>query len=71
MPVTPTGVGAMRTPTELRLQAKECLDLANKTDEYYAKVALKELAHKLSHDARQAERRQRDISNITRFQRSA
>ena len=59
----------MRTPTEQRVQANECLELASKTDEYYAKVALRELAHKLSHDARQAERRQRDIGNISRLQK--
>jgi hypothetical protein len=58
----------MPTSMELRVQAQECLELANRTNEYYAKVSLKELAHKLNHDARQAERRQRDMASISKYQ---
>jgi hypothetical protein len=62
------GKNAMPTPTELRVQAKECLELANKTNEHYAKVALKELSHKLHRDARQAERRERDMASFSKLQ---
>jgi hypothetical protein len=58
----------MLAPTELRVQAKECPELANRTNEYYAKVALKELARKLHRDARQAERRQRDLASFSKRQ---
>jgi ribosomal protein L44E len=53
----------MPTPKELRVQAKECRELANRTDEAYAKQALKELAHDLNRQARQAERRERDFAS--------
>ena len=52
----------MPTPNELRVQAKECLELASRTSEHHAKVALTELAHKFHRDARQAERRERDLA---------
>jgi hypothetical protein len=52
----------MPTARELRAQAKECLELAERTNEYYVKVTLKELAQKLGRDAHQAERRKRDLA---------
>ena len=52
----------MPTSNELRVQAKDCLELARNATDYYAKVALKELAQKLQHDAHQAERRKRDLA---------
>jgi hypothetical protein len=50
----------MPTPMELRSQAKACLELANRTEEQYAKSALKELARDLNRRAHQIERRERD-----------
>jgi hypothetical protein len=52
----------MQTSNELRFQAKDCLELANRMDEIYAKEALTELAHKFNREARQAERRRRDMA---------
>ena len=40
----------MPTPKELRLQAEECLELADKANEFYVRTALKELAQKLHRD---------------------
>jgi hypothetical protein len=48
----------MHTHMELWFQAKQCLELARGTNEYYAKVALRELARKFKRHARRAERRQ-------------
>jgi RNA processing factor Prp31 len=48
------------TTAELRSQAKECLELASRTNEYYAQSALRELARELNRKARQTERRERD-----------
>jgi hypothetical protein len=48
-------VDAMPTALELRLQAKECLELAEASKEFYVKAALTDLARKLCRDARQAE----------------
>jgi hypothetical protein len=42
---------------ELLDEARSCLELAKITKEYYAKKALMELAHDLSREAHQAERR--------------
>jgi hypothetical protein len=56
------GRQAMQTATELRLQATQYLELANTTNEFYARTVLAELAHKLRRDARQAERRERDLA---------
>jgi hypothetical protein len=50
----------MPTVQELKAQAKQCLQLANRTSEFYAKNALEELAQGLNRRARQAERRERD-----------
>jgi hypothetical protein len=50
----------MPTPMELRSQAQDCLELANRTEEHYAKSALQELARDLNRRARQTERRERD-----------
>jgi F0F1-type ATP synthase membrane subunit b/b' len=50
----------MPTPKELRAQATECLELANRTTEFFAKEALRELAQELNRKARQAERHERD-----------
>ena len=52
----------MPTPKELRVQAKDCLELARNATDYYAQVVLKELAQKLKHDSHQAERRKRDLA---------
>jgi hypothetical protein len=52
----------MPTSNVLRVQAKDCLELARNATDYYAKVALKELAQKLQYDAHQAERRKRDLA---------
>lgn len=62
------GATPMPTPNELRLQAKECLELANRTNEYYVRVTLKELAQKLHRDARQAERRKRDLATSSNLE---
>ena len=58
----------MRTAEELRTQANDCLDLASRTAEYYARVTLKELAQRLNRDARQAERRERDMADMPKMQ---
>ena len=52
----------MRTAKELRVQANECLELANRTSDLFAKEALKELAQSLNRQARQAERREHDLA---------
>ena len=54
----------MPTVQQLRTQAKQCLELANRTNELYAKNALKELAQNLNRQARQAERRERDRRRV-------
>jgi hypothetical protein len=46
----------MPTAKELRLQAKECLELARASNEYFVRTALTELARELHRQARQAER---------------
>jgi hypothetical protein len=51
----------MPTAGEYRAQAKECMELANATNEFYVRTALNELARKFSRRARQAERRERDM----------
>jgi len=56
----------MPTSTELRIQAS--LELANRANEYYAKTTLQELAQRLNREARQAERRQRDLANFRKLQ---
>jgi hypothetical protein len=50
------------------VQAKDCLELARNATDYYAKVALKELAQKLQHDAHQAERRKRDFATYSNME---
>jgi len=47
----------MPTSMELRLQAKECLKLADAANEFFVKTALTELARKLNREAHQVERR--------------
>jgi hypothetical protein len=54
----------MPTVQELRAQAKQCLQLADRTSEFYAKNALKELAQALNRRARQAKRRERDRRKV-------
>ena len=59
----------MRTALELRLQARECLELAEASQEFYVKDALTDLARKLCRDARRAERcgpdlLERDMTNL-------
>jgi hypothetical protein len=61
----------MLTAKELRFKAKNCLELADRTNEVYAKEALKALAQRLNRDARQSERRERDLATFPRFQASA
>ena len=65
-----SGSDAMPTATELRSQAKECLQLANRTNEFHVKTALTELARKLNREAHQAERRQRDTASFSNNQMS-
>jgi hypothetical protein len=54
----------MPTVQELRAQAKQCLQLADRTSEFYVKNALKELGQELNRRARQAERRERDRRKV-------
>ena len=54
----------MPTIQELRTQAKQCLELADRTNDFYAKTALRELAQTLNRRARQAERRDRDRRRV-------
>jgi hypothetical protein len=61
----------MQSVTELRFRAKQCLELANTTNELDAKTALRELARKLSRDAHQAERRERDMGAYSNLQASS
>jgi NH3-dependent NAD+ synthetase len=58
----------MPTSNELRVQAKDCLELARNATDYYAKIVLKELAQKLQHDAHQAERRKRDFATYSNME---
>jgi hypothetical protein len=51
----------MPTAKEYRAQAKECMALANTTNEFYVRTGLTELARKFSREAHQAERRERDM----------
>jgi hypothetical protein len=59
---------AMRTARELRVQANECLELANRTSDLFAKETLKELAHGLNRKARQTERRERDLAAFSNLE---
>ncbi len=61
----------MPTARELRLQAKECLELSKSTNEYYVRVALAELARRLNREARQAERRERESFGFSNLQMPA
>jgi F0F1-type ATP synthase membrane subunit b/b' len=54
----------MPTVQQLRVQAKQCLELANRTSEFDAKNALRELARELNRQAHQAERRERDRRRV-------
>jgi hypothetical protein len=58
----------MPTAKELRVQAKECLELADTASEFYVRTALKDLAQKLSREARQTERRERDMGALSNLQ---
>jgi hypothetical protein len=60
----------MPTAKEFRLRAKECLELADATNELYARTALIELARKLNREAHQAERRERDMVAFSNLQAS-
>jgi hypothetical protein len=60
--VEPKGGDVMRAASELKFQAKECLKLADRTNDYYARTVLIELAQRLNREARQAERRNRDLA---------
>jgi hypothetical protein len=60
----------MPTARELRFQAKECLELADTANEFFVKSALKDLARKLSRDAHQVERRERDMAAYSNLQAS-
>jgi hypothetical protein len=52
----------MPTARELRFQAKECLELADRANEFFVKTALTELAQDLSREAQRVERRERDMA---------
>jgi hypothetical protein len=58
----------MPTANEYRAQAKECMALANTSEEFYVRTALTELARKLNRDARQAERREGDMAVRSKLQ---
>jgi hypothetical protein len=58
----------MPTAKEYRVQAKECMALANTTEDFYVRRALTELARKLGRDARQAERREGDMAARSNLQ---
>jgi hypothetical protein len=47
----------MPTSNELRVQAKDCLDLARDANDFYVKIALKELAQRFQDEAQQIEQR--------------
>jgi hypothetical protein len=47
------------------VKAKNCLELADRTNEVYAKEALKALAQRLNREARQSERRERENVDST------
>ena len=51
----------MPTAKEYRLEAKACLELADKAKEPYVKESLIELAEDYNRAARQAERGERDM----------
>jgi hypothetical protein len=59
----------MPTARELRAEVQAVLELATAAKEYYARVALMELARNLSREARQAELREREMA--ARFDPSA
>jgi hypothetical protein len=61
----------MATAKELRLQARECLELAHTSHEFYVRAALTELARKLNRDAHQSERRERDMVSFSNLQASS
>ena len=61
----------MLSAKELRFRARNCLELADRTSEVSAKEALKLLAQRYNRDARQAERRERDLATYPRLQQSA
>ena len=58
----------MPTAKEYRLEAKACLELAERANEFHVKSALIELARDYDRAARQAERRERDITAFSDFQ---
>jgi hypothetical protein len=58
----------MPTAMELRVEAKQCLELATTANDLYVKTALIELAQRLNRDAHQAERRTRDTSSFSNRQ---
>jgi hypothetical protein len=59
------------TARELRDRAKSCLELAEATNEYFAKSALVELARDLTRLARQQERREHDLATLPKGRLSA
>jgi hypothetical protein len=48
----------MPTARVLWFQAKECLELADRANEFFVKTALTELAQELSREAQRVERRE-------------
>ena len=54
----------MPTVQQLRTQAKQCLELANRTNDFDARSALRDLAQALHRQARQAEHRERDRRRV-------
>ena len=61
----------MPTAVEIRVQAKECLELANTASEFYVRSALKDLAQRFNRQAHQAERRARDMGALSNLQASS
>ena len=59
----------MPTAKEYRLEAKACLELADRANEH-VRSALIELARDYERAARQAERRERDMTAFSDFQAS-
>jgi hypothetical protein len=53
----------MPTARELRFQAKACLELAQTSQDYFARTALTERVRELRRKAQRAERRQRCSEN--------
>jgi len=58
----------MPTAKEYRARAKECLEMANAAKDRYVRTALRELTLEFNREARQAERRERDMAAFSNLQ---